>query len=518
MIGQIAGLPILPVLLFCFALAVRWLGAKEAVTPFDTYFYLLSTREVRRQSLFLSGALDLPLIPPQKLAVPYLLQWCFSFIPAKTFMRLHPWVGLVADSLFTVGIFHLVGACGFMPDVALIVSMLYLLCPIMFSRVAIGPRVSSFTPRLFSEILANLFYATMFFPLPLPDGQRIAIGVALAAMTLLMSKFGLQVLLFMTPIACAIAGDAKPMIALVGAFAVVVVLTRGRCIEAFVGQIRHLAVYAAKNFRKDTAISNRNSLSQLRTYLDQRKVVSSRLAKIGFFLLSSNSFTAVILKFSAVPVCIILILRQLATGEVVEPWLLAPIVASLIVYLVINIPALLFLGEAERYLTHVGVFFLVAVTQLSLTIGAEWIVTGLIVAGGIYFLAETFLLPRLEREVRARDREASHLVARFADQGRHRRVVLYPYHAIGVWRLAWQTSCEVFYPIALDPEQAATIRPFEGQYPFVAINRLNEMADHFGIDTLIIQTGSPLPRDFQTGSDWVREDTEYTHFTVFTRH
>lgn len=518
MLASLSEYTMLPLVLFLFAVIIRRLAARDAVTPFDTYFYLLSTREVRQQGVTLSGELSLPLIPPQKLAVPYLLQWCLGFLPDRVLMKYHPWIGVVADSLFSVAVYYLVIAAGFEAGAALLIFLLYIFCPIMFSRIAIGPRVSSFTPRLFSEIAGNLFVAVLFLPLGLQDASRIGFGATLAALIFLLSKFGLQMLLFVIPIASVIAGDLASIYAVFGGFFIAIILTWGRCIGAFREQLRHLMSYAARNFRGQTAISNRNSLKQLEKYLNEKKLIDSSIGKIIFYFLSSNSFTAVLMKFTAVPVCIVLMFHLWASGESIETWLVAPIAAATIVYLAVNMPKLLFLGEAERYLTHVGLFFLLATVHFAIELHAEWLLFALIMVGMAYWFAEAFLLPHVERDLRARNSEADRLVARLEQESKRRRVLLFPYHAVGVWRMAWQTHCEIIYPIALDRNQAIAFQPYEGSYPYLAIDRLDEMAMQFDIDTLIMQVGSPLPPNFRPSSLWIRDAAlSGDHFTIFTR-
>lgn len=513
--------PNAPLLVALLALAyfVRWLAAKDATTGFDTYFYLLSSREVHRQGVGISGSLKLPLIPEQSLAVPYLCQWCAGLLPEDILRNHHGKIGLIADSLFALTVYGVTISAGFNAGTALAVFLLYLFTPAMFSRVAIGPRVSNFTPRLFSEIFGNLFFMVVFLPLPISPMWQLMVSSVLAALIILTSKFGLQVMLFVVPLASMFAGDGTGVLAFLIGIVLAVAVTRGQCGGAMREQVRHLSRYAVRNFRKEMPISNRNSLSKLREYLGAKKAVESRAGKVLFYLLSANSYTGVILKFTAVPVLFAVLgycwTNGISTG--LESAIMAPVYAATAVFLLINLPPLLFLGEAERYINHVAYFVFLSLVLLLNRLELTWIVPALLLIGFVYWIMEVALLPRMERGVRGNDDASRRVLSYFNANPRPRRVALFPYHAIGVWRIGFETGNAVVYPISLGADQLKSFERFAGTYPHVNLAELEGMWETYGVDTLVIQKSAPVPPGFTPPAAWRSIDAGEPVYSVYER-
>jgi hypothetical protein len=512
--------PVLIAGLFFFAIAVRWLPVKDADTGFDTYFYLLSARAVHRQKIGISGSLALPLIPPQSLAVPYLCQWVFGLLPPEFLTRHHSKIGVVADSAFAVLIYYLTSKAGYESGIALKVFLLYLFTPAMFSRVAIGPRVHNFTPRLFSEITGNLFYIVIFLSLPIEASWRIAIAAVLAAIIILTSKFGLQVMLFMVPLAVAFSGDVSGLFALVLGFVLAFAATQGRFLGSMNEQLKHLTRYAIRNFRKEMPISNRNSLGKLKEYLGAEKAINSRLAKVLYYFLSVNSYTGVLLKFSTVPIVLMFLTRDAFgphTANGIGGLMAAPIYASAVCFFLVNLPPLLFLGEAERYLNHVAYFFFLTLALCTQPVGLSWIVLATLLCGVTYWFCEITVLPRLEKGLKEKEKASREVLEYFRVYAHLRRIALYPYHAIGVWRVAYETNHDVVYPISLGGEELKAFQPYSGTYPFIDLTKIDQMFDAYGVNTLVVLNAAPLPNGLKLPELWHLLPVGSKVFSVYER-
>ena len=86
---------------------------------------------------------------------PFVWHWLVGFFNAKWLRRNQAWLNGVIDSLFVVIAFLIAQWSGFSERVALYAVAIYLLSPMWFSSIAVGPRIAGFTPRLSSEVATN---------------------------------------------------------------------------------------------------------------------------------------------------------------------------------------------------------------------------------------------------------------------------------------------------------------------------------------------------------------------------
>lgn len=466
---------------------IRWLPGRNAATNFDTWFYLLSTAEVRRRGIARPGPLCLRMLPTSGIDVPLLWQRLMALLPARVLSRHHNAVGAVMDALFACSIFYLAQAAGLRAESALLMTLLYLFTPMWFTRLSIGPRVHSLTPRLTSEICANLIFILLYAGLPIDNTVAIGTAVLLASFLLMSSKFGVQVLFFMLPATAAILRDPTGIVVLATAVAACVILTRGAFLTTLSAQGRHLRSYFLKNLRGEMPMARRNSLAPVKRIMATAAPLHIRLGRLALHLLVLNSFSAVLLKQPvAVAAGIIYLVAgpRLLTTVAWAQWG-APLMAALLVYLVINIRYFLFLGEAERYLNHAA-FFIVGVAVVGApAAGMAWLPWALLAYGAAYWLFEAFGLHRFERKQDELEHERQELV-RWLNTQPPTTVALYPYHAIGVWRVLHETPHTVIYPARTNSEDEARFAEFDAAYPYFNIDRFPDMACVYGCRLLIV--------------------------------
>ena len=84
--------------------------------------------------------------------------WLVGIFNVNTLLRNQALLNGVIDTLFVVVAFQMVQWGGYSERVALYTVAIYLLTPMWFSSIAIGPRIAGFTPRVSSEVSTNLFF------------------------------------------------------------------------------------------------------------------------------------------------------------------------------------------------------------------------------------------------------------------------------------------------------------------------------------------------------------------------
>lgn len=466
------------------ALVLRTAAARGAQPGFDVYGHLCFARLVRAQRSGPFGAVTLPLVGAAPYTQPFVWHWIVSFLGADLVARHQAWLNAAVDAVFVGVAVVLAQHAGFDAGVIAWAVVLYLLTPMWFSTIAIGPRVAGFTPRMASEAASNLFFLVCLVDIGWPLPLQLAVGAALAAFVLSSSKFGVQVLLFLVLPTSLLAASATPVLALAIGLLATGLLSRGRLFAQLAAQVRHLAWYCRQNLLGRMHVSNRNSLRLLLARGNLAR--GAYLRKLAQRALSENSYTAVLLKLPVLlPVAVVLAHEVARTGTLPLATLSAPVIAATALLVIINFKPFLFLGEAERYLNHVA--FPLVLLAASLVDGT--VLALLLAYGLLYWLAETFALQKLTpAHLHARLAEDTQIITALRQRSEPAVVLSYPFQAGGgVFRIGLETAHRAVYPLCTGADFAARFEAeYAAAYPYVRLERLDAMADEYGINFLVL--------------------------------
>lgn len=511
---------VISVLIFLFSLASRGLVTRSGETTFDVHGHLYFAQVLREQRRGPFGQITLQVVGASGFSQPFMWHWLLSFFKQRSISTHQASINGIIDSAFALTSYLLLLQAGFDQRVAIYAVALYLLTPMWFSSLAIGPRIAGFTPRLSSEIATNLFFVVTLLPIGLPMPAVQILAVALATFVLSSSKFGVQVLLFLTPLISLLAQRWQPMLALMLGFGFTLIVSRGRILGQFKAQLSHLVWYFRENLAGRMHVSNRNSFRAL----FKRSEPSAReyAAKFVYRVLSENSYTSVIVKLPAllviVPACIVSL--QQGTNEVLSA---APVLAAVILYFLVNSRPLLFLGESERYLNHVAFFITQFAAQHAVKHGSEWILWLLLVYGLIYWTLESFVLTKL-KPARLSQRQAQDaLVLQDLRQLPETTVVLcYPYHAgAGVYQIMSATRHRALFCFGTSAEFAARFNSeYAADYPYIKLEKLDEMAEEYGIGYLVLDRRDLQTRGFERwkpSAQWIERTVGGDTYDVYSR-
>lgn len=490
--------------------AIRLIAVRHASTDFDTYGHLYYAKEVKAQK---SGPFG-EFVPRRVIGAtgfrhPFLWHWLIGLFGITRVLRYQKWINPTLDALFAVLLYGITRHLGYSSLTAGLATFLYLLTPMWFSRLSIGPRVSSLTPRLVSELGVNLFFIVVLLPLGLPLWVTLVLGTILGACVLLVSKFGLQVLLFLAPTTALFAWDLKPFAALIMSVLLSLLVTRGDYLRTARQQLHHLVWYFRKNLQGDMTVSGRNDLSVLSNAWSSKSGLRRKVQSVLGTAMVFNSFVSVLTKMPVLPVALALCAVLYLQGQQqVDGAVVAPVIAASVAFLLTSWSPLLFLGEAERYLSHVAYAIVLSCVLAAHALDATWMVWLLIAYGAAFWLVESLLLQRLlPQDSVKRIPENNALLAFLSSFEGGASVLSYPYHAgPGVFRILVETDSRVIYPLFLKAEALARFEArFGAKYPFVRLERLDEMAKEFGINVVIVEQAE-LERqglgDWAPSRDW----------------
>lgn len=502
------------------ALFVRLFPLRSMIIDYDSWGHLYVANEVKKQNASPWGEVTLKCWQSDKYRHPYLWHWVVGRLPLEATLANLKWINGVLDAAFATLLYWIMGSIFSAPGVPLIGILLYLFTPMWFSSLSIGTRVASFTPRLVSEHLVNLMLVLVFFDLGMPHWLQLALATVITSCIILTSKFGVQALLFITPSTVILANSSDLLLALLVGILLPIILSRGEVLKVLKRQVEHLIDYYRNNKSSPNEITNRNKFNNI--------VKKSSSSKSGFdlsgsiwSLLATNSYTGVIFKMPLFLVVISLAVSGLSIDQVIfSQYIYPPIITATALYFLINRPALLFLGEAERYLNHIAVFIIFASIDLAVQMEALWLLWGLISYGFLYWILESFLVSRL---VAKKERvSADHVVEEYLNRDGHTRLVAsFPYHNYCLYRVMLLSSHKVIMPVHMTGSlRQQFVEKFENRYAYLALRKLDKITDVTSLDTLIIDKEALVAEglgDWMPPSDWNRVELSQSVYHIYER-
>lgn len=475
--------------LVLLAVISRLLVVRSSVTRFDAYGHMYFAKEIKRQRTGVFGEIILNIVGSTGFIQPFLWHWLVARFPIDRVVRFQRWINPMLDALFALAIYFIVLWCGLGKVYALYASALYICTPMFFSVVSKGPRISSFTPRLSSELATNLFFVVSLLPLGLPEWAAITIAAVLAAFVILASKFGLQALLFITPLVSLLLLTPDPLLSMMLGFVGVLAVSRGKFWASVSAQVKHLVWYCKKNLKGEMPISRRNSFKAL-FQMDPSKGKITNLLNIAYQMATVNSYTSVLVKMPVLLAVLgLYIVAWQTEGVQIEYTYLMPVLAGVIVFFVINYPPFLFLGEAERYLNHVAFFIVLAVVQLSVELSTHWVLWSVLGYGVLYWFAEVLFLGRYaSKAMGANNKAFGEIIDHLVSVNTPLVVLVYPYvSGGGVYRVMLETDHKVIFVFGISEEFSKTFdREYADTYPYVKLNQLDRMSEDLGVNCVVV--------------------------------
>jgi hypothetical protein len=459
---------------------------------FDSWGHLYFVLEKRRASSGPFAPIKPRVSGGENFHYPFFVHWLYGFLPEIILRRYLFLVNPCLETIFLLVFLFIIKAANVSDELIVLTGIGYIFTPLWFSKAAFGPRVLTFTTRLVSEVAYPLALGIVLFDVGLPIAMAILMSAMLFATILLSSKFGVQAVFFVTPLT-AVLGQSWPL-AVAGVLGVAAAwfISRGAFGNQLLHQGRHLAWFMGELRSGRAMVNDRNKFSDLvpRSW----RPTNQEIKKIAFGLLGRNSFTAVLIKAPHLVITAFLIAfyggrLQLPTAV----W--APTVAVVVIYLVINIPWLLFLGEAERYISHVSIFTNLMFATLCCQVGMTWLAI-LVGAYGLTFsVAERLVLRKPihpQREIGA-DAATAYL------KGREdiRMVLSIPYSALPPFRILADTQHGAVYSLLAGADHQRDMKALEN-HSHIDFDQWDRVVDVTGVDFVVTR-----PSDFpETAQGW----------------
>lgn len=444
----------------------------------DAYAHMIYAREIRE------AGHRIPLYPSKAVTTgeyryPFFMHWILSFLPDDTLKVVERYFSGLNDLLFA-GVILLLAPLGILSGFQAVIALLIFVSTPEFMRPdqahCIG--MSGRKPGLLLTTLSLLSFVLWF-----DSGNLflLVLSVLLGATVFLTSKFSLQAYTFIS-VAVSVLVSPLAIASVVMAFVVAVAASGGRYYDVFRGHITHLYDYAVNKQFKISYTRPDIGLPDLSEIDSSRDVLEKFYMSQFFRTFSNNLFviglavTYVFVQYTGTPV-------ELPSGF--GAWILGGVLS----YVLISLPYLRFLGEAERYLEFIFLPSVVLIVKALSVFGVVYqVVIGvLLLLGFLSFPIYVWAFRNVFYD--AEDEESiSAMMDELREQGKG--VVLFQ----PVWqnrRVAWETPHLVVDTILNDstPEAVEELnRLFPTNYGIIT-DDVEWLKERFGPDWVIFDTG-----------------------------
>ncbi|WP_102795717.1 hypothetical protein [Bowmanella denitrificans] len=499
------------------SLLLRIALTRKAKLGFDTFGHLYFCDLFQNQKSGPFDGIATGIAHSHKLESALYFNWLMAKIPHYSEKKNRRYFNCAMDAIFGLSLIPMCTASGLPLESALAVSLVYLSCPMWFSGMAIGPRITNFTPRLMSELLVNLYFIFVFYHQSTGNLGVLIVAVFMGIVVLLSSKFGTQALLFLTILLVLLCWSVQPALPLFLTIAASLIVTKGRYAAMLSAHLKHLHWYLKENIANRMFISTRNDVRQLALPFNRYDSVWNNIKAVSIPYAAKNSYTAVLFKLPLLVLLSAIWLASLIVDRVLTVPDYSPLVlAAVFLFLLTSQKVFLFLGEAERYLNHIAVFVVLLFVDVVYQIDLPWLILAVAGYGLLFGLMELIIeneqAHKLTTKVHEKQRVMSWLMAQ-----PKQTVLLSPYHCMdGVWRVLRETSHQVLYPITMKKDKKELFESkFSDRYPFCKLDDPEGLFKEFGVGVIVCESGTS--QEVAQSSAWQREAVGGRFYDVFTR-
>lgn len=459
---------------FCFFVRAFPRMHLKKVNNSDTYFHLFLINYIRDNGV--QEMLETKRFTrPFSLQYPWMLHWLLSYLPKEGVGYAERFFNPFWDSFFAL-IFVLLGlALGVPLEHAVLGGLIYLLTPLSFGNLGTGPRVITFTPRLFGEVIGGGVFLLEYLYFKTDQSFYLIIATILASSLFLMSKFSAQALILISVFLSILMLRVEPVLLVLSSFLICIVYSKGFYLKVLREHYGQLRSYFREVMADRIALSERNNLKVMLSVIR-----SGNLKRILVHFMVYNSFFIALYKS---PIVFIALWLAWESGD--RGLEFTFLLSGVIVFLIVSLKWFLFIGEAERYLNYLLLFpILILVFHISEYI---WLAYGLIAYGVVYFVIDYYLVYLKSSKF------GGDINDKFIDYlnnvPQELRFATLPHH-LGCWRIVYETKHHwwgpTLFPISKEDDEKN--KKYWLKNPYLDLSKIVEFMDDFQLDCVFIDT------------------------------
>ena len=369
------------------------------------------------------------------------------------------------------------------------------------------PRRGSYlNERVFGFLFGHLFFLMVLVVVSEHSWTAAGVAVLAGAVVAVSSKFGMQSLVFITPLASLLLWDWRPIALLVVSFSAAVLLSRGYAITVWRGTLRHSSFYA----RFLVNVHDYTTSFTVRSLVVNMQLLLSRGFRLGTTMLRSHPLPRAILDVPSIWIALALLVPLWALPAAQELGLF--VASASIIGISTMTDQLKFLGEGERYLEYA--------VLASLLMFLSWPIYGVVAisAVAIYGLLRQTSVLRTARRTRSSRASTFDELAAWLSMQRPQTFLTIPGRLC--YPLAYRSFEHRFVwwfinaPDASGEQRWRGLFDDGGRYPFPSPSRVKQGYQTYGADLVILHKPAADGAREVWGFDYsaVGEETVFENF------
>ncbi|CAA6804542.1 MAG: FIG00388368: hypothetical protein [uncultured Sulfurovum sp.] len=322
-------------------------------TDSDTWYHISSVMSIYKNKYKLPECND-GFILGGKYDYPYFSHWIVSIFMRDKIIKYERFIGPTIDTLYILlGFIYLNFLLSFY-EVDMANQLINFLLLMGFSstmlKISTGPRVYSFTPRVFGELFIFIFLISIHLYMLTDNLFFLFLSMVFGGLALNTSTFGSQVLVLFSIILSILLHSFIPMFMFLGSLIFAWISSGGHYKNILLQQLQFTKQYATYGQYNHPALIHRNKAFQyvlFFKYLLQLKIKDAYIVfqrDLIFFNVFYKNFEVII---------VIILLPWL---NIFDSFLYYMCIVAFVVFLITSFRPFLFLGESDRYLEYIIIF------------------------------------------------------------------------------------------------------------------------------------------------------------------
>jgi hypothetical protein len=357
---------------------------KPNKTDSDTWYHISSVMSIYNNGMKIPKCND-GYILGGKYDYPYLAHLIVAFFSKSNILKYERFIGPLVDTFYIiVGFYYFSFILNYydIKDNGQLINFLLLLVfsPSML-KISTGPRIYSFTPRVFGELFIFIYFISLHMYLLDDNIIFLILAILFGSFALNTTTFGSQVLVLFSLILSILLENYLPLITLILSLIFAFIISGGHYFNIIKQQLKYTKQYALYGQFNHPALQKRNRLIQ---YVNFFKYLFKLKLKNAYTIFHSDLvFINIIYKnFDVIIAFGILFLIDLEQSFIENLFL-----SGLIIFLVTSFRPFLFLGESDRYFDYLVIFSIVLISLYL----PQNIVNIILIINIIYYIMTLFL-------------------------------------------------------------------------------------------------------------------------------
>jgi hypothetical protein len=291
---------------------------------------------------------------------PYFSHWVVALFVRGNILKYERYISPIIDMLYIIiGVIYFRILLDFYHiDDVFIKSINFILLmtfSISMIKISTGPRIYSFTPRIFGELFTFIYFILIHLYLLEGNIWFLLFAIFFGGITFNTSKFSSQVLVLFSLLLALFLLDFIPLLMLFLSFIIAFFISSGHYKNILFQQLKHMKQYALYGQYNHPALITRNKLLQYKLFFKQ---LGKKNFKEAYIIFQKD---LIFLNIFYKNLDIVFALVILLFINIQDNYLKTILLIGLVIFVITSYKPFQFLGESDRYLDYLVVFSVIII-------------------------------------------------------------------------------------------------------------------------------------------------------------